>query len=682
MRMSELFTPLINIEEGWHDRNDPTKDVGFAIMENAIITDRGGAAVRPGTELFGAADTTNGAINSLFTAKMRNGTNVMVRSSDTLLQYYNRLASAFALLRSSFTNALEFGFVDHNRGKVSGSIDNNQYTYLCNGIEPFMRWRNEGWEATNLILAGGELFVQVNSTLDSTVFFTGTASAVTGTTLNIASAEWANNIWNNFYVRITSGAQSGTVSLISGTTSTQITFAAIAGLAGTPTFEIRLLKFPASGTIKVNTTNLAYSAIATDNRFTVASAPVAAVNSPVTLVPEELPGNPRGNLFTTLFTQLFLSGNRRFPTTVYRAKIDDAADFTFSAPRTAGQGDVIDIPMAVPKITDINTFEDKLIVGSESYVEQITFTQDANDLPSRVPLMQSSLRGPAGHMERMGDDLVFANKNKQITSLSRIAYKDQRPLVTDIAWPIKRSIRNFDFSVSKDKTYKNFTMIACKQSSASVTNDLVLVYDNNRQKWIGKWSLPANVFTEYDGNLYMGSAASREVYKMLTNETVQRKGDATTGYKMRCATQWVNQSPDLAHEQRFTKLLVEGYIKLNTNPTFRLYYDFAKEAEQSWVFHPSSHTKTILGVTAEETMGETPLGVTPLGVEVFDEDVGDFGEFRFIAYFRVPERVHNYCRFEFETDGANQYLEVTGIKNNVTFLDVIREDYIIDTENA
>ncbi len=680
--MAEQFTKLLAIDDGWQVREDPTQAGGFSVMENAVITPRGGVAVRPGTELFGASDTTNGPVYSIHTTKLRGGTNIMLRSSDTVLEYYNPYSLAWSLLKSGFTTQQVFGFQDHSRGKVAGSIDNNTYVYFCNAIEPYQRWRNEAYDATTALLSGGETAIPVTTVFTPTVYYSGTASATTTTTLTIATADWFANQWNtSFYVRITSGAALGEVQPITATTTTELTFSAIATLAGTPTFEIRMLKFPDSGTVLVGTTSVAYTAITTDTNLTVASAPAAASGSAVTLVPEVFKSAPRGNIFAVLFTQLFLSGNPRFPTSYYRSKIDDASDFTFSGTRVAGEGDVIDVPDATPRINDLNIQEDKLIVGSESYIEQTTFTQDASDLPSRTPLFKSSLAGPAGRSSRMGDDVLFANKNKEITSLGRVINRDVRPFRRDIGWDIKTAIRDFDFTSASTYTYKNYTFVAAKETSASTTNDLVLVYDNNRSKWVGKWNIPAQSFTEYNNTLYFGSSASREVYSMFTDDTVQLKGTTKIGYNFRVATQWINKTKDHSHLQQFSKLKVGGYIKLNTTATFRLYYDFGTEAAYSFDWDPQETPDAILGLTEEQVTGVTYLGSSPLGIDLSGTDFGDFGEVRFLAYFNVPLTVHTYVKLEVETDGESKYIEITEFAANVNEVDKINESYILDSEN-
>jgi hypothetical protein len=686
----DQFLPLVDLKKGYINRPDPAKADGLSVMENAILTERDGVSVRPGSELFGTEDTTNPQVTSLHTAKLRSGTNVMMRSSGTDLEYYNTVTSSWALLKQNFTTGLVFGFQDHNRGKVDGSIDNNQYTYFCNGIESYQRWRNESYGKITTALTGGESAIEVDTTLAATVYYSGTASATSDTTIDIATAEWFSNQWNtDFVVYITSGTYIGEVRDITATTTTQITFGSITGLnTETPTFEIRLLKYPSSGTVIDGTTGTteAYTAITKNDELTIGGTVqnVHADDAPIALVPEETKDAPRGNILTTLFTQMFLAGNTQYPTSVYRANIDDATDFTFSATRVAGEGDVIDIIEAGPKVTDLNTFEDKLIVGGENHVEQIVFTQDGNDLPNRTPLMHSSLIGPAGRSSRMADDILFANKNEEVTSLGRIVNRDQRAFRRDIGWDIKRALRNSTFDGdTRTYTFKNYTLVAYKETSASTTNDKVIVFDHNRSVWVGEWNLPASSFIEYNGELYMGSSASKEVYKLFTEKTSQDKDGDLIGYKMRCATQWKNLTKDQAHQQNFDTIKIEGYIKLNTKVTFSLLYNFAATSTVSWTWDPNTQITNVLGTTEEEVLGVVEMGTAPLGIELDErEDIGDYGEQRFIVYFKTKPINHNYVKLEWETDGTEKYLEITDISINAQTLPALKEDFILDIETA
>lgn len=656
------WTPLV---EGWTDRQDTTKALGLFKMKNAIISDRGGVATRPGTELLGVSDSSGTPITTLFTAKRRDGTNILVRASGTTLEYYNTLTNSWAVLKSGFTSGQVFGLANHNL-----SSDALDYLYYCNAVEPYQRW-TMAFEKTTSALSGGETSIPITTVLDSNVYHSNTAVSVTTTTITVPANTWANNIWNSgYYVRITSGASTGSISPISATTSTQITFTAIAGLAGTPTFEIRRLKFPASGTfVYGNGSTMSYTQVVKDNALPVASAPALASGSAIAAYPEELMNNgcPRGNILKTIFQIMLVSGTKSAPTTVYRSKINNAADFTYSATRVAGEGDVIEFPDDGERITDLSIREDQIEVFKESQIYDLSFTQDASDLPKKNTRVNSPLIGTAGRTFRAGDDIMFVSPAKEVTSLSRVPYRDTQPQRTNLAWPIKRGIRNYDFSSVRGYTFRNYTVVAAKATSSSSTNDKVIVFDNNLQKWIGEWEIPAADFAVYNNELYFGSSASKEVYKMFTTRTTQVKGTDLLPYDTYCETHWVNKSSDQLSTQKFNMLAIAGYVRLNTPITFSLYYDFSTEAKHTWTFDPANQTiitNNILGDTAEASLGVTPLGVTPLSIELSATDIGDYNEQKFLIYYTLPFDDHIWAKLSWSTTGVDQYAEITDISAN------------------
>src|SRR5581483_10853042 len=101
-------------------------------------------------------------------------------------------------------------------------------------------------------LTGGETTVTVDSVLKTDVFETGTAPGSSANTITDSTKNWATDQWKNFYVRITSGAKTHSISLITANTATQLTFSTLESDPSSPTYDIRMPKFPASGPLMLN----------------------------------------------------------------------------------------------------------------------------------------------------------------------------------------------------------------------------------------------------------------------------------------------------------------------------------------------------------------------------------------------------------------------------------------------
>ena len=667
MKASETLVPFVNLLEGLNVRVDEAKAPGLSVMRNVILSDRGGVSTRPGTELFGATGT-GSANTSGHVAIRRDGTNIMLRANGTVLEYYNRDTSSWNTLKSGYTSGQIFGFADFNI-----NTDAQDYVYFCNAVEPYQRW-SMAYDKTTSTLAGGEATIPIQSTLLPEVYFSGTASSVSATTITMPAGTWATDIWNSgFYVRITSGAAQGEIRDITATSATQITFGSIGTLAGTPTFEIRRLKFSSETPTIVygSGSTMAVTAITTDTGLTVASAPALASGSAIAESPANLMSNscPRGNILKTLFQQMYVAGVKSATSTVFRSKLNDASDFTYSATRTPGQGDVVQFPSNGP-IYDTEVYEDSLAVFSESSVYQLTYTQDGNDLAQRIPLVSSPYIGTKGRVNRMMNDVAFVNPSNEVTTLSRVPFRDVRPLPSNIAWSIKRLMRNYGTDASRVKTYKNYMLVSVKSTPDSTTNDKIIVYDNVYERWVGEWDLSAADFVTYStsdsSDLYFNSAASNETYKMLTNRTSQVKGSTVIGYDTEVATNWVNRTSTTLHNQFFNVLTIRGYIKPNTTLNFSLYYDFNEEATHNWSFDPTAVSGDILlGGTGEDILGVEPLGVTPLSMEL-GSDTSEFGERPFFVAYRVPDTIHTWVKLGWTTSGADTYYDITDIQANFT----------------
>lgn len=663
MNASKNLIPFTNLLEGWQRRVDSAKSPGLQVMRNVILSDRGGVSVRSGSELFGASGSSN-PITSGHTAIKRDGTNIMLRAFSTYLEYYNTLTSSWEVLKSGFTADQTFGFADHNIN--SDQVD---YVYFGNAVEPYQRW-TMAYDKTTASVASAATSIPITSTLTDNVYFSGTATSVSTTAITVAANTWAANIWTTgFYVRITNGAAQNQIRDITATTSNSITFGTITGLTGTPTFEIRQLKFSSTTPTLVYGTGqtIAVSNITQDNGVSVVSAPALASGAAIAESPAELMTNscPRGNILKVLFQQMYVAGVKNSPTTVYRSKLNDASNFTFAATRLAGEGDAVEFPSDGP-IYDIEVYESSLAVFTESTVHQLTYTQDANDLAQKNPLVKSPYIGTTGRVNRMMNDIAFVNPSKEVTTLSRVPFRDTRPLPANIAWTIKTAMRLYGTDKARIINYRNYMFVALKETTNSSTNDVVIVYDNVYEKWIGEWDMPISDFTTYNNELYFFSSASNEAYKMLTSRTAQIKGETVIGYDTEVETNWVNRTQTGINNQFFTMITFRGWIKENTPITFSLYHDFSVEPTNTWVFDPAEVSQDIiLGNTAENVMGVTPLGVTPLSVEIGTEET-EFGERPFFVCYKVPITIHQFVKLGWSTENVDAFYDITDIQANFT----------------
>lgn len=366
--MKTLTLNQSDFSKGLHLLEDDTKaPLGSARkMLNVSISDRGGIATRPGTELLGTINTTASGIKGFYNFKKSQGSaEYLLKAYSTLLEFYHPTAG-WSRLKSGFTDAQEFGFATS-----LVNADNDDFCYLCNRTEEFQRWRGSA-TLLNGALSGGETTITVDSVLKDNVYFSGTATSNSATTITLSTAVWATDMWKNFYVHIVG---TGKIRRINSNTTTVLTIESLGSGPGNVAFEIRQVAFPVhgAGTVATNgsttltgtgtsfltnyavgdailvsgetvrtiatitsdtvmTSTVAFSTTASGlsykatqgiiyantvvkyydidlaTTFTVVSAHAGADNVAVTIVPEIFSGAPRGNRLESLLGRV-LVGN-------------------------------------------------------------------------------------------------------------------------------------------------------------------------------------------------------------------------------------------------------------------------------------------------------------------------------------------------------------------------------------
>jgi len=520
----------------------------MAVLNNCVITDRGGISPRPGTELVGTVNSGDGYVTGLYNFRKSFGSDeILIKSYNTKKEALslNNINSDWFLLKQGYTQDADHGFIT---SLVNN--DNQDYVVSCNRYEPYERWTGAVTTLSADITTGGTT-IPVVSTLIPDIYDSKTAATSSATQFTVSDTPWVDNQWKGFAVHIPS---TGKVRLITANTNNSITFDTLGADPGAVPFEIRQLAFPASGTIIYAGTTLPYTSIDTATSFIVASRHNATSGTPVTVVPEEFPGAPRGNRFTNLLARLVLgrvrsaltrnsSGNEIGYSTAgsyFVSKINNATEYSFGAPRLAGEGDIISTPFGGGEITDVAAQEDTAYVFKERYIEAVKYTQDSDDLPVRDPLKAGI--GSVGKVIKGSDDIFFVTADNKITSIGRIKLVDQLPQTDNIGYRIKRLLDTYDFSEVVGKEYNDKIYIACKSSSSATRNDIVLVYSKQLKVFEGVWNISINALEEFNNALLFGSANSPDVYKMLvgTSDVV-----GTTSYPIdfQATTHFMNFTP-------------------------------------------------------------------------------------------------------------------------------------------
>lgn len=649
------------------------------VMENCMITDKGGIAPRLGTSLLGTVNSSTFPVRSIYTFKKSFGTDeFLIKTYDTKIEVYSRnnSTSGWFLLKSGFTSDKEFGFLTSLVNTSS-----QDYTIFCNRYEPYQSWTG-ATTLLNGVLVGAETVITVDSVLTPEVFDAQVTASVSGSsattlTLSTSPAPWAASQWNNFYVYIKTGVNAGKISLISATTSSAITFATLGSDPGSCDFEIRQAMFPASGNLIIGSSVVTYTAIPTATTFTVSSAPAATNRSIVATTPVTYLDAPRGNRLTNLLNRIIV-GNVRSALartsggalsgfspagSYFVSKINNPFDFGFAATRVAGEGDIVSTPYGGGDITDVVTQEDSAYIFKQRYVEDVKYTQDTSDLAQRTPLKAEI--GSVNRVIKGADDVYFMTPDKKFTSIGREKLKDVLPQTENMGYIIKRLLDSYTVDSFVGTEFADRIYFACKTTSAVTANDIVVVYNKNSKSFEGTWTLSVNGFVRFNNLLHFADSTSANVYQMLTGHA-DVSGTDRFPIVAKYQSHFANLGPifrrlkrrqisSFADRQAIHSMYFEGYIKGATNITFQVWKDFATTPFLQFNFS-GAETTFQDGANLIATLGDEEIGLAPMG-SISAPDVDGYRHFQFRVYF--PFVYGNYFSVGHQSQNVDDDYEIS-----------------------
>ncbi len=649
------------------------------VLDNCVITDRGGISPRPGTELIGSSNSSTKFITGLYNfRKSFSSDEILIKTYDDEKEALskNYLSGGWFRVKDSYTVDSEHGFVTS-----LVNTDNQDYVIACNRYEPYERWTGAVTTLSTAI-SGAGVTIPVTSVLTSDIFESKTATANSATTVDVSGTPWAASQWVNFYIYFPSTLK---VRKITASTTSQLTFDTLGGAPGNIAFEIRQLAFPATGTIIYAGTTLAYTGIDIATEFTVASRHNASSGTPVTLVPEQFPAAPRGNRLTSLLGRIIVGNVRSAlsrdtggtlmgystPGSYFVGKLRTPTDFSFSATRVAGEGDIISTPYGGGDILDVKAQEDTVYIFKGRYIESVKYSQDSNDLPTRTPLKSGI--GSVGKVIKGADDIYFITADNKFTSVGRVKLVDQLPQTENIGYKIKRLIDTYDFSSVSGFEHKDKIYIACKSSSTATRNDVVIVYSRQLKVFEGVWSIGAFGFEFFNNQMVYGESTSANVYNMLVG-TSDVVGTVRNPINFNAISHFMNLTASKENTQAMSSVYFEGYIDGATTVTFKLYKSFESTSFLSFDF---SGTETALldDTVSGAFLGGQPFALHPTGSI---SDPGDDGRshFQFRVYF--PFQYANYFAFGVEGEDTDLNFELIRVGMGIKEDPVVKASKIKD----
>lgn len=680
---------------GFKARADATFTQGFRIMRNMRINSNGGVGNRQGIYLYKEGPVANVATDGLYSfRKASTRESVIMNACDGKMFYLSNIDNEWhenfvhGSGESGYTPGHLFGFKEHYNTK-----ELHDYIYFCNAYEPYQRWSGIEFRVDGDHLAAATT-LQVDSLLYDDILFSGTASGgSSATTLTISSSRWAASQWVGFYVLIKTGALANKVRKITSNTFTTLTFDTLGSDPGACEFEIRVLKLSGYLWLNYEGTGWAYNTtIDVYNQVTIPATlgvdvPDGAVVSEAF---EYFKGAPRGNLLETLYTQMYvgnvrnglrrdsydsggkLSGNLAGDfarPSVYRSKLREANDFTFSSPRAAGEGDIISMP-SDGLLQDVSRAEDRIYIFMERGISRLSFSSDSTDIPT-VDNISAGI-GTIGRVFKGGNDLFFINSNKQFSSVGRVENKDSRPQALDQGFNVERLLNKLDFTNTRGIRHGYRHYIAAQLDEDAGRNDIILPFNygvvvDGRPISEGIWETPVADFVSHitsdNKDLLLASDSyTGNIWQLNEGIGIDRPDtDEIIPFSCEARTNWIMPVGSTANEARVSAFGVEGYISESSeNVSFQLYKDFNDATPIAQFSISGTDSNFVTGDLAVSFLGSDELGTGALGaggtaVGGLYPELDDEGRRHFKVMVFFPYENGTMFSFGVKSSGVDNY---------------------------
>jgi len=571
---------------------------------NVIIDDDGKPRTRYGSRFLGTPLTAlTGGTTSSARLRRRDGFEIPINSFSTYTRYLhpqqNALIGAngwpdWVILESGFTTDLQFGFATNDLNS-----DNFNKMVMCNGTDNY-------------------------------------------------------RIWN------------GAVDLVSQWSATTITTQSSFGLAAalfTPTGNIQL-----STADKVRT--FAYTGVSMGTFTGVTPDPNNGLDGSTPLVsgmaitqtPTQYASAPKGNVLLAsdnarvLVANVLNSSGFAGGGAVYGSKTDDPTDFTFSSPRAATDGFIINIAEGGGNVTGMVQFEEDHYIFKPATVKDLTFSQDGNDIVqirSKTAYDEKS-SGDSGSVSALGvfkadNAIFFVSPTRTIQDIARVQTVDY-PQSLPISDPIKALTDIIPFDTETAGIgWKGRAFVSCKEGTDSSTNDLQLVYNQRYSCWEPPWvGMPIASYFVYESNIYGTLATSPDTLQLWTgdqdylsdlNQEVQDEGIPIN------STFIFNKNTYGKKDVRkeFDQYYVEGEMAGNGSATFTVIYDDGAESRSGTL--TGTQGQFFYSPSSIGPFGDQPFGVAPFGAD----PTSPSGAARFRLVLTTKRRPFYNIQFMIET---------------------------------
>ena len=291
---------------------------------------------------------------------------------------------------------------------------------------------------------------------------------------------------------------------------------------------------------------------------------------------------------------------------VYVSKNTSYTDYTFSAPRVAGEGELLTLDDTTIGF-EVADDDKMLIFSGKDRIYQVSFEISSGSTGDRElskvrPLLVSSGQGAMSQelIAKIKQAVIWVDNNKELVELGQVENLPSTQAVS-ISDPIKPDFINADFTNGEIEFWRNSVFITAPPDGK------IFIYDLAKKFWQPPQIIGMRRLSQYDNLLYGHNQSVPETYQLFTG-----LNDNNNPMAAKAHFAYINGGKRDALKN-FNRYFTELYLASNTKLNVSILYDWlgAKGittyeldgADQTFLFNP----------TVDASLGVNPLGTNPLG---------------------------------------------------------------------
>lgn len=240
------------------------------------------------------------------------------------------------------------------------------------------------------------------------------------------------------------------------------------------------------------------------------------------------------------------------------------ADFTTSASRLAGEGNVLRQDSTGSKSQAVFTFNNTFYTLQERGAWQVTISADDKDWDNQVYRANIGCPSPRAAVVT-ADGIIFVDTyDKENPKLRLLTFNQLGDKIVPISLSDNFKMDEYTFDEETALFKKgDFVLISCKKDSAS--NNVILMY-NISQKSFDTIDYTGNCFTDYLNKILAGDSLSPNVYELFT-------GKDDLNYTVNA--EWVGNKKNLRTDylKKYKRFRMTGLIDLEQSFLIQQSYD-------------------------------------------------------------------------------------------------------------